>query len=173
MTGTLINAIAAKRATAADADAALCFLGSLDPAKVAGKIVVCDRGVNARTDKSLEVKNEGGTGMIMVNTSPNSVNADLHFVPSIHLGDGDAAAIHAAATAGKTATISKGTLVFNADAPFTASFSSRGPIAAAGGDILKPDIIGPGQDILAAVAPPGTTGVTSTCTAARPCRART
>jgi Subtilase family/Peptidase inhibitor I9/PA domain len=155
VTGTLINSTAAKRATAADEDARLCFLGSLDPAKVAGKIVVCDRGVNARIDKSLEVKNEGGIGMIMVNTSPNSVNADLHFVPTVHLGDGDAAAIHAAATAGKTATLSKGTLVFNADAPFTASFSSRGPIAAGGGDILKPDIIAPGQDVLAAVAPPG------------------
>jgi hypothetical protein len=158
VTGTLINSPAAKRATAADGDARLCFIGSLDPAKVAGKIVVCDRGVNARIDKSLEVKNEGGIGMIMVNTSPNSVNADLHFVPTVHLGDGDAAAIHAAATAGKTATLSKGTLVFNADAPFTASFSSRGPIAAGGGDILKPDIIAPGQDVLAAVAPPGNHG---------------
>ncbi len=96
--------------------------------------------------------------MIMVNTSPNSVNADLHFVPTIHLADTDAAAVHAAAAAGKTGTISKGTLVFNAPAPFTASFSSRGPIAAGGGDILKPDIIAPGQDVLAAVAPPGNHG---------------
>jgi subtilase family protein/fibronectin type III domain protein/PA domain-containing protein/peptidase inhibitor I9 len=158
VSGTLINAVAAKRPTAADADAALCFIGSLDPAKVAGKIVVCDRGVNARIDKSLEVKNAGGIGMIMVNTSPNSVNADLHFVPTIHLGDGDAAAIHAAATAGRTAALSKGTLVYNADAPFTAAFSSRGPILAGGGDILKPDIMAPGQDILASVAPPGNHG---------------
>ena len=52
----------------------------------------------------------------------------------------------------------KGTLVYNAPAPFTASFSSRGPLAAGGGDILKPDIIAPGQDILAAVAPPGNHG---------------
>ena len=37
----------------------LCFLGTLDPAKVAGKIVFCDRGVNARIDKSLEVVPEG------------------------------------------------------------------------------------------------------------------
>jgi hypothetical protein len=158
VTGALIEAQTAKLPTAADTDARLCFLGTLDPAKVAGKIVVCDRGVNARTDKSLEVHNAGGAGMIMLNTSPNSINADLHYVPSLHLQSTAYAAVHAAAAAARTATISKGVLVYNADAPFTASFSSRGPIAAGGGDILKPDIIAPGQDILAAVAPPGNHG---------------
>jgi hypothetical protein len=156
--GTLIEAQTAKLPTAGDTDARLCFLGTLDPAKVAGKIVVCDRGVNARTDKSLEVHNAGGVGMILLNTGPNSINADLHFVPSIHLPSTAYAAIHAAAAAARTATISKGVLVYNADAPFTASFSSRGPLQAGGGDILKPDIIAPGQDILAAVAPPGNHG---------------
>ena len=38
----------------------LCFVGTLDPAKVTGKIVLCRRGVNARVDKSLAVKNAGG-----------------------------------------------------------------------------------------------------------------
>ncbi|MGC5145318.1 hypothetical protein, partial [Escherichia coli] len=32
------------------ANAALCLLGSLDAAKAAGKIVVCDRGQNARIE---------------------------------------------------------------------------------------------------------------------------
>jgi hypothetical protein len=94
----------------------------------------------------------------MVNFTPNSVNADLHFVPTLHLNNDAFAAIEAAAQAGKTASLTKGTIVYNADAPFTASFSSRGPITAGGGDILKPDIMAPGQDILAAVAPPGNHG---------------
>ena len=34
----------------------------LDPAKVAGKIVVCDRGVTARVNKSLAVQDAGGVG---------------------------------------------------------------------------------------------------------------
>ena len=36
-----------------------------------------------------------------------------------------------------------------------AAFSSRGPIMAGGGDLLKPDLGAPGVDVLAAVAPPG------------------
>src|SRR5262249_60764025 len=61
--------------------------GFLDPAKVAGKIVVCDRGTNDRVDKSRAVKEAGGVGMVLANTSPNSVNADFHSVPTPHLSD--------------------------------------------------------------------------------------
>jgi hypothetical protein len=89
---------------------ALCFLGTLDPAKTAGKIVHCDRGVNARVDKSAAVKEAGGVGMIMTNTSPNSLNADLHTVPTVHLADTDRPAIVAyiaSAGASATATLSK------------------------------------------------------------------
>jgi hypothetical protein len=156
----------AEAALTLDQKMRLCYPGTLPAVAAAGKIVVCERGVNARTDKSLAVLMAGGIGMVMVNPTVSSVNADLHFVPSIHLGasttQADAAALYdtidAAAVAGKTASISAGTIVYNADAPFTASFSSRGPIAAGGGDILKPDIMAPGQDVLAAVAPPGDHG---------------
>jgi len=131
----------------------------LDPAKVAGKIVVCDRGVNARVNKSLAVKEAGGVGMILVNTSPNSIYADFHSVPTVHLADTDRAAVKAfAAGAGATASISQAQIVFNVPAPFTASFSSRGPLRAGNGNLLKPDVIAPGQDIIAAVAPPGNGG---------------
>ena len=66
----------------------------------------------------------------------------------------DRAAVKAyAATAGPTATINTASLSYTAPAPFTASFSSRGPLIAGAGNLLKPDIIAPGQDILAAVSP--------------------
>src|SRR6267142_2359632 len=97
--------------------------------------------------------------MILVNTSPNSINADFHSVPTVHLADTDRAAVKAfAAGAGATASISQAQIVFNVPAPFTASFSSRGPLRAGNGNLLKPDVIAPGQDILAAVAPPGNGG---------------
>jgi len=53
----------------------------LDPAVVAGKIVVCERGVTARVNKSLAVQEAGGVGMILVNPTNNSLNADFHTVP--------------------------------------------------------------------------------------------
>jgi hypothetical protein len=142
---------------AATAGDKLCNPGALDPALVTGKIVVCERGVIGRTEKSLAVKQAGGVGMIMYNATPSSVNADLHFVPSIHVDHIAGPAIVAyAATPGATATIVAGdaTLI---DAPDVAEFSSRGPNQA-GGDILKPDMMAPGVDILAAVSPTGYNG---------------
>ena len=57
----------------------------LDPAKVAGKIVLCDRGVTARVNKSLAVKEAGGIGMVLANTSANTLNAEVHSVPTVHV----------------------------------------------------------------------------------------
>ncbi|MGE5715299.1 MAG: S8 family peptidase [Acidobacteriota bacterium] len=134
----------------------------LDPAKVAGKIVLCDRGSNALVNKSLAVKEAGGIGMVLTNVSGGATTtlALIHSVPTVHVAytAGNYAALHAAADAGATAAIAQATIVFNVPAPATASFSSRGPLRASG-DLLKPDLIAPGQDILAAVAPPGNGGL--------------
>ncbi len=131
----------------------------LDPAKVAGKIVLCERGTNDRVDKSKAVLEAGGAGMVLVNPTSNNLVADFHSVPTVHLQDTDYSAIKAyAANPNATATLSKGKVVLNVPAPTTASFSSRGPMVAGGGDLLKPDVMAPGVDIIAAVAPPGNGG---------------
>ncbi|HEX8678373.1 MAG TPA: S8 family serine peptidase, partial [Chthoniobacterales bacterium] len=159
----LIRSADAGAATAPTADSvALCFSktwnngpASLDPAKVTGKIVVCDRGTNDRVDKSKAVQEAGGIGMVLVNVTSNTLNADTHSVPTVHLDHTTRTPIHTyAQTANATATISASFLT-TTPAPITASGSSRGPSLAAGGDILKPDMMAPGTDILAAVAPPG------------------
>jgi len=152
----LITSVAAKLASASTSDAALCTPGTLDPAKAAGKVVQCDRGVVARIDKSFEVKRAGGVAMVMTNTSPNSLNGDYHAVPSVHLPVTARAAILAyAATPGATAAIvAPNAGESTTQVPEVTDFSSRGPSTTTGGDILKPDISAPGNDVLAAVAPP-------------------
>jgi hypothetical protein len=60
--------------------------GTLDPAKVSGKIVVCTRGENGRVEKSLEVKQAGGIGMVLCNDagSGDETVADPHLIPAVH-----------------------------------------------------------------------------------------
>ena len=161
-----INSVDAGLPGATFSRLALCYSASdnggvpvLDPAKVAGKIVVCDRGVINRVNKSQAVKAAGGLGMVLVNTSllANSLNADFHAVPTVHLPVSNRAAIQAAAAVASDATINA-EIVYTSPAPFTAAFSSRGPLLAGVGDLLKPDLIAPGASILAGVAPPGNSG---------------
>ena len=143
--------------TSAD-DAALCAPNSLAPAKVTGKVVVCQRGVYDRVAKSEEVKRAGGVGVVMVNVTEGSLDADLHVLPTIHLSDKDAPAIYdylASAGADATAAFLIGNQTGTpTPLPQIAGFSSRGPAASDESDLLKPDISAPGVSVLAAVAPP-------------------
>jgi hypothetical protein len=137
--------------------AELCAPGALDSTKVAGKIVLCRRGTYALVDKSAAVADAGGVGMLLYNPSANNQLALIHSVPTVHLDHVNGPLIKtyiAAQGAAATASIAQAAIVYDVPAPTTASFSSRGPLLAGGGDLLKPDLIAPGQDILAAVAPP-------------------
>lgn len=150
----LVDSVNVGASGANPTDVELCVPGALDATLVSGNIVICKRGVIARVDKSRAVLQAGGVGMILYNSPDSSLNADFHYVPTVHVNQASGLAIKAyAATVGATATINQATIVFNAPAPLTASFSSRGPLTAGGGDLLKPDVIAPGQDILAAVSP--------------------
>jgi hypothetical protein len=125
----------------------LCYPGTLDAAKVAGNIVLCDRGIIARVDKSLAVAEAGGVGMILANVSPDvsSLNADFHSVPTVHVNVVNGASLRVyAQTMGARATLSEGMRMV-VEAPEVAPFSSRGPALAGRGDLLKPDIMAPGK----------------------------
>ena len=130
---------------------------SLDPAKVAGKIVLCDRGISARVNKSQAVQEAGGVGMILLNhRRANSLNADFHFVPTVHLSNTDACR-RSRPMRRRPVRPRRSTTVddhLHAPAPLTAAFSSRGPLRAGGGDLLKPDVIAPGPGHPGGVAPP-------------------
>lgn len=135
-------------------DPLLCGPDSLDPAKVTGKIVWCQRGVYDRVAKSAEVARAGGIGMVLVNKTPNSIDSDTHSVPTVHLNsEYYQPTFDYAGTAGATATLVSGNKTnVTVPVPQIADFSSRGPVEADGSDILKPDVAAPGVAILAAVA---------------------
>jgi subtilisin family serine protease len=142
-------------------EAGLCLPGTLDDAAVAGSVVVCDRGENPRAQKSQVVADAGGVGMVLVNTEPNSLDPDLHAVPAVHLPVEERAPLReyvsgaAAPTAAivPTAPTDRGPDDPPPAVPDVAPFSSRGPSAGAGGDLLKPDISAPGVGVLAATSP--------------------
>ena len=152
----LVTGRAVKRASAADADAAVCAPNTLSSTKAKGKIVVCNRGVVTRLEKSAEVKRVRGKGMVLVNLTDTSTDADTHAVPTVHLNVPYGPAVKAyAEKAGATATLRRGNLSSTPIRyPQIAGFSSRGPSLGTAGDLLKPDISAPGVSVLASVAPP-------------------
>jgi subtilisin family serine protease len=143
-------------------DATLCGPESLDDAAVAGKIVVCARGIFERVAKSAEVARAGGAGMILANLSDNSLNAEFHSVPTVHISHLDSPTVYSyleSAGADATARFRVGNITGETTPfPQIAGFSGRGPASMVEGDMIKPDITAPGVDVLAAVAPPSNSG---------------
>ncbi|KAK9099542.1 hypothetical protein Syun_026587 [Stephania yunnanensis] len=131
----------------------LCVPGILKNVK--GKIVLCDGGFNGNVEKGNAVKLAGGAGMILASdvVSGPGGPADQHVIPTTMIDP----------TAGKeikdyiksqpsatTTIIFRGTVIGpNPPAPQVATFSSRGPNQITP-EIIKPDVIAPGVNILAA-----------------------
>ncbi|KAL6962705.1 hypothetical protein U1Q18_037664 [Sarracenia purpurea var. burkii] len=122
--------------------------------KLRGKTVICDRGGNARVAKGGAVKEAGGAEMIMANTADNGEEliADSHLIPATMVGQitGDKIRDYVTSDPSPTATISFGGTVIGTSpsAPRVAALSSCGPNHLTL-EILKPDVIAPGVNILA------------------------
>lgn len=127
---------------------------ALDPAKVAGKLVVCIRGGNVLVNKADAVKATGGVAMIIQNApgTNNSTVFQPYVIPTVHLDVGTHAAVtaYAGANPAAMASISPGVQQAGVVAPKMADFSSRGPNMG-DANILKPDLTAPGVDVLAGV----------------------
>ncbi|KAM3343785.1 subtilisin-like protease [Capsicum galapagoense] len=136
-------------------DAPFCRPGSLTDLAIKGKIVVCLRsGSLLRVDQGQSVKDAGGVGMILINEQQDGVtkSAEAHVLPALDVSNADGKKILAYmnSTSNPVASITfRGTVIGEKNTPIVASFSSRGPNVASPG-ILKPDLIGPGVNVLAA-----------------------
>ncbi|KAG9159587.1 hypothetical protein Leryth_013575 [Lithospermum erythrorhizon] len=133
-----------------------CTPSSLRFINLRGKIVLCVIGAVSNFEKGQAVKNAGGVAMILMNPiiGANSTYVDTHQVlPTTHVSNEDGRKIikYIDSVSNPTGTIAfKGTVIGDDNhSPVVASFSSRGPNSISPG-ILKPDIIGPGVNILAA-----------------------
>ncbi|KAL2462487.1 Subtilase family protein [Forsythia ovata] len=136
----------------------LCLEGSLDPNIVRGKIVLCDRGINSRAAKGEVVKKAGGVGMILANGvfDGEGLVADCHVLPATSVGAIAGEEIRKyitemvkSKTSAMATIIFRGTRVNVQPAPVVTAFSARGPNPESP-EILKPDVIAPGLNILAA-----------------------
>ncbi|KAI9114132.1 hypothetical protein K1719_014782 [Acacia pycnantha] len=140
-------------------DAQLCKTGTLDPTKVRGNILVCQRGRSLRpVDKGAEAKRVGAVKMILQNDKVlNTRTADAHVIDTsnlplkapqnygTHPGSSGNTKPLAAMNNAKT-------FIPIRPAPIVSAFSSRGPNLILP-SILKPDVTAPGQDIIAAFSP--------------------
>ncbi|KAJ6728958.1 SUBTILISIN-LIKE PROTEASE SBT1.2 [Salix viminalis] len=140
--------------TGGDNGSEFCFRGSLPREKVQGKMVVCDRGVNGRTEKGLAVKESGGAAMILANTAINleEDSVDVHVLPATLIGFDEAVRLKAyinSTSKPGARIVYGGTVIGKSRAPAVAQFSARGP-SYSNPSILKPDVIAPGVNIIAA-----------------------
>ncbi|KAL8054744.1 hypothetical protein ABFX02_04G012200 [Erythranthe guttata] len=134
--------------------ASTCIAGSLDENSVRGKIVVCDRGGNARVAKGDVVRKAGGAGVVVANVAPigEGLVADSHLIPGLAISESAARTLRQYINSNpnpRATMVFRGTQVGIKPAPVVASFSARGP-SVESPYVLKPDIIAPGVNILAA-----------------------
>ncbi|KAJ0967567.1 hypothetical protein J5N97_024484 [Dioscorea zingiberensis] len=132
-----------------------CLKGSFNNTNVKGKIVLCTIYAGKFRDMGIHVKNAGGVGMIVLNypIEGSTTFSDDHVLPTAHVNFTEARKIVAYfknSNSTPTATITFNGTKFGArPSPTVPYFSSRGPHAYNGG-IIKPDILGPGVNILSA-----------------------
>ncbi|KAL6622872.1 hypothetical protein ACP70R_032751 [Stipagrostis hirtigluma subsp. patula] len=120
---------------------------------VSGKVVACELDTS-QVKMGQAVKDAGGAGMIMLGkeNSGHTTFAAAHVLPASYVNSPDSEVIRQYIKTSDKPTASiifNGTSLGTTPAPVVAYFSSRGP-STASPCILKPDIIGPGVNVIAA-----------------------
>ncbi|TVU37176.1 hypothetical protein EJB05_10477, partial [Eragrostis curvula] len=140
------------------------YSGQEEEGKVAGKIVVCEAVDNLlpynTSEKSIlrAVKAAGAAGVVLINTKADGYTTVLYDygpdVVQVTAADGAKITSYATSSSSNAAavTFSHETVLGVRPSPTVASFSARGPSTVTPG-VLKPDVLAPGLNILAAFPP--------------------
>jgi len=125
------------------------------PGTFNGEIVVCDRGEYGRVEKGKNLELAGAGGYILANTDGwgEFIVADDHCLPATHLGlsDGDTLRTWLDSGANHQGSLSGFSIFHITEAgDQIARSSSRGPNYPSAKDVLKPDVIAPGTEIIGA-----------------------
>ena len=139
--------------SAADFGQAGC-LDTFEADTFTGKIVVCERGDIARVAKGSNVLAGGAAGLVLINLDggAETVDADLHALPAVHLDAAQGALLTDWLASGSGHTVSFNASELESDASkadIAASFTSRGPESIMN-RWLTPHISAPGVEIYGA-----------------------
>ncbi|CAI5963542.1 unnamed protein product, partial [Closterium sp. NIES-65] len=163
-----VEAQKAARTLKQRANARICAPLSLDPSKISGKVVLCNRGGSSITAKAWEVAGKGGYAMIVLDPlglPKNLGSFKIGSLPVRRIGMKETVQLRSFMAGSKKAQ-PKGIFswlrkfVAASRAPVIASFSSTGPLnnpsttpepsPRPSNDIIKPDIVAPGVDLWSA-----------------------
>ncbi|OEL26673.1 Subtilisin-like protease SBT5.3 [Dichanthelium oligosanthes] len=142
-----------------------CTYRGKERRKVAGKIVICEAVDNLlaynTSEKAIlrDIKSAGAAGVVLINTKVDGYTSVLYDYGSdvVQLTAADGARVTKYATSSPSTSFSAvrfyhKTVLGVRPSPTVASFSSRGPSIITPG-VLKPDVLAPGLNILAAYPP--------------------
>ena len=146
----LVLGARAAAAGSTPAQSRLCLPGSLDAARVSGRVVVCERGRIGRVDKSEAVLRADGVGLVLLNTSRGQVTADFHSVPTVHLTKDDARALRAWLRAHPLRRVTLRPDGVQRTPERLVAWTSSGDPAAA---FVKPDVVATAVGVLGATPP--------------------
>ncbi|KAA8528516.1 hypothetical protein F0562_035871 [Nyssa sinensis] len=135
---------------------AICNSSALDPQEAVGKIVLCDYSTNVDTFEQMDEVQRAGAYAGIFLTGTLSLDREDYSSPSLVLQTNSGTSVRKYVTRDNNATVQSMRFVITKlntkPAPQVAYFSSRGPDPISPG-VLKPDILAPGMDVLAAVVP--------------------
>ncbi|MEU0154557.1 S8 family serine peptidase [Micromonospora fulviviridis] len=147
-----------EQAGSLDDGSAYCY--GLDPAKVKGKVVAC--ALDSPYDQVAEARANGATALILFDPWGNFRVNSIYDFPVLYLNTKEQAGklfnyLMRHPTDGTALVTSGGDGSSVPGVPSVADYSSTGPNRMHNG-LMKPDLIAPGSDIIAAVSPPGNFG---------------